>query len=88
MYNMVEQSEPIALNDVSLRPTISRNVTTSDLGRIPMQAMKNTVLKSHGRPPWYERVRRSCYLCSDMILRYGEDGLPISDAFVVGIAGE
>ncbi|KAH7909494.1 armadillo beta-catenin plakoglobin [Hygrophoropsis aurantiaca] len=31
---------------------------------------KNTILKSHGRPPWY-----------------GEDGLPICDAFVIGIAG-
>lgn len=31
---------------------------------------KNTLLKSHGRPPWY-----------------GEDGLPICDAFVIGIAG-
>ncbi|KAJ3537673.1 hypothetical protein NM688_g6646 [Phlebia brevispora] len=67
---MVEQSEPIALNSSLDRPTLSRNVTTSDLGRLPLQAMKNTVLKSHGRPPWY-----------------GEDGLPISDAFVVGIAG-
>jgi len=34
------------------------------------QSKKNTILKSHGRPPWY-----------------GEDGLPICDAFVVGIAG-
>ncbi|KIJ66860.1 hypothetical protein HYDPIDRAFT_26280 [Hydnomerulius pinastri MD-312] len=34
------------------------------------QTKKNTILKSHGRPPWY-----------------GEDGLPISDAFVIGIAG-
>ncbi|EPQ54243.1 armadillo/beta-catenin/plakoglobin [Gloeophyllum trabeum ATCC 11539] len=35
-----------------------------------IQALKNTVLKSHGRPPWY-----------------GEDGQPISDAFLIGIAG-
>ncbi|KZT29873.1 armadillo/beta-catenin/plakoglobin [Neolentinus lepideus HHB14362 ss-1] len=35
-----------------------------------IHALKNTVLKSHGRPPWY-----------------GEDGQPISDAFVIGIAG-
>ncbi|KAG1775910.1 armadillo beta-catenin plakoglobin [Suillus placidus] len=34
------------------------------------QSKKNTLLKSHGRPPWY-----------------GEDGLPICDAFVIGIAG-
>ena len=50
---MVEQSEPIALSEPTSRPTFSRNVTTSDLGRIHMQAVKNTVLKSHGRPPWY-----------------------------------
>lgn len=31
---------------------------------------KNTILKSHGRPPWY-----------------GEDGKPLTDAFVIGIAG-
>ncbi|KAI0064778.1 armadillo/beta-catenin/plakoglobin [Artomyces pyxidatus] len=34
------------------------------------KALTNTILKSHGRPPWY-----------------GEDGLPISPAFVIGIAG-
>lgn len=34
------------------------------------QTKKNTILKSHGRPPWY-----------------GEDGLPICDAFVIGIGG-
>ncbi|KAI6125082.1 armadillo beta-catenin plakoglobin [Pisolithus croceorrhizus] len=34
------------------------------------QTRKNTVLSSHGRPPWY-----------------GENGLPLSDAFVIGIAG-
>ncbi|ETW83025.1 hypothetical protein HETIRDRAFT_157190 [Heterobasidion irregulare TC 32-1] len=34
------------------------------------KTLKNTILKSHGRPPWY-----------------GEDGLPFSKAFVVGIAG-
>ncbi|KAG2131365.1 armadillo beta-catenin plakoglobin [Suillus clintonianus] len=34
------------------------------------QSKKNTILKSHGRPPWY-----------------GQDGLPVCDAFVIGIAG-
>ncbi|KAL4075085.1 uridine kinase family-domain-containing protein [Scleroderma yunnanense] len=34
------------------------------------QTKKNTVLRSHGRPPWYS-----------------EDGLPLSNAFVIGIAG-
>ncbi|KAI0777112.1 armadillo/beta-catenin/plakoglobin [Irpex lacteus] len=65
-----EISAPASLDVPPGRPTLSRNVTTTDLGRIQLQAMKNTVLKSHGRPPWY-----------------GEDGLPTSDAFVVGIAG-
>ena len=84
---MVEQSEPIALNDNASKPTITRNVTTSDLGRIPMQAVKNTVLKSHGRPPWYGNgiIPREVMLI--IVPRYGEDGLPITDAFVVGIAG-
>ncbi|KAI0078825.1 armadillo/beta-catenin/plakoglobin [Panus rudis PR-1116 ss-1] len=57
------------------RPPLTRTTTPSDSGSsrragLTLQANKNTVLKSHGRPPWY-----------------GEDGLPISDAFVVGIAG-
>ncbi|KAF8134911.1 armadillo beta-catenin plakoglobin [Boletus edulis] len=34
------------------------------------QARKNILLKTHGRPPWYD-----------------EDGLPVCDAFVIGIAG-
>ncbi|KAH9037867.1 armadillo/beta-catenin/plakoglobin [Lactarius pseudohatsudake] len=34
------------------------------------KVLSNTILKSHGRPPWY-----------------GEDGQPISPAFVIGIAG-
>ena len=67
---MVEQSEPIALNDALSRPTISRNVTTSDVGRFPMHAVKNTVLKSHGRPPWcghtLRRVRGDLRLFSGM----------------------
>ncbi|KAJ7593148.1 armadillo/beta-catenin/plakoglobin [Mycena floridula] len=37
---------------------------------LSIQTQKNTVLVSHGRPPWY-----------------GEDGIRIYDAFVVGIAG-
>ncbi|PFH53005.1 hypothetical protein AMATHDRAFT_1730 [Amanita thiersii Skay4041] len=35
-----------------------------------LQPQKNTVLHSHGRPPWY-----------------GEDGVRICDAFVIGVAG-
>lgn len=38
--------------------------------KISERTKKNTLLMSHGRPPWY-----------------GEDGIPIGDAFVVGIAG-
>ncbi|OCH86072.1 armadillo/beta-catenin/plakoglobin [Obba rivulosa] len=55
------------------RPALSRSVTGTLNGSsssLTLQAKKNTVLKSHGRPPWY-----------------GEDGKPICDAFVIGIAG-
>jgi len=37
---------------------------------LTLQSKKNTILKSHGRPPWY-----------------GINGIPISDAYVIGIAG-
>ncbi|OBZ72542.1 Uridine-cytidine kinase-like 1 [Grifola frondosa] len=64
---------PIVIQPQSTRPPLSRTVTNV-LGTartdILLQAKKNTVLKSHGRPPWY-----------------GEDGTPICDAFVIGIAG-
>lgn len=59
---------------VPVRPPLSRTVTnTLGLGRseVLLQAKKNTILTSHGRPPWY-----------------GEDGNHLSDAFVIGIAGE
>jgi len=36
----------------SIRPTLSRTVTSVTV-RDVLQAKKNTVLKSHGRPPWY-----------------------------------
>ncbi|CAL1716210.1 unnamed protein product [Somion occarium] len=66
---MAEDDTPIFINvDSESRPVISRTVSNSRA--IPLQAKKNTILKSHGRPPWYS-----------------EDGLPICDAFVVGIAG-
>src|SRR3954464_11425550 len=55
-----------------------------------LQSKKNTVLKSHGRPPW-------CVVCLYLphthwnpfyaLCRYGEDGKVICDAFVIGIAG-
>ncbi|KAI0926135.1 hypothetical protein AcW1_008379 [Taiwanofungus camphoratus] len=36
------------------RPLLSRTITNSQTsGRDVLQAKKNTVLKSHGRPPWY-----------------------------------
>ncbi|KAH8099932.1 armadillo/beta-catenin/plakoglobin [Cristinia sonorae] len=41
-----------------------------DTRGVLLQSKKNTILKSHGRSPWY-----------------GEDGIPICDAFVVGIGG-
>ena len=49
---------------------------------------KNRILKSHGRPPWsvknFSKIDH-CLYC--FLNRYGEDGRPLSDAFVVGIAG-
>ncbi|KAK7691089.1 hypothetical protein QCA50_006192 [Cerrena zonata] len=72
---MTDESSSIFINvDSESRPVLSRSVSESGVSRahnaITLQAKKNTVLKSHGRPPWY-----------------AEDGLPICDAFVVGIAG-
>ncbi|KAI0359972.1 armadillo/beta-catenin/plakoglobin [Trametes cingulata] len=45
------------LLDASVRPPLSRSVTnTLGLGRseVLLQAKKNTILTSHGRPPWYD----------------------------------
>ncbi|KAI0368662.1 armadillo/beta-catenin/plakoglobin [Pilatotrama ljubarskyi] len=45
------------LLDAAVRPPLSRSVThTLGLGRseILLQAKKNTILTSHGRPPWYD----------------------------------
>ena len=52
------------------------------------KVLSNTILKSHGRPPWYYlnhvyKYREFLVLSS----RYGEDGQPVSPAFVIGIAG-
>ena len=44
------------LLDASARPPLSRSITnTLSPGRseIFLQAKKNTILTSHGRPPWY-----------------------------------
>ncbi|PCH42248.1 armadillo/beta-catenin/plakoglobin [Wolfiporia cocos MD-104 SS10] len=35
------------------RPTLSRSATLLTARDVLLQAKKNTVLKSHGRPPWY-----------------------------------
>ena len=52
------------------------------------KVLSNTILKSHGRPPWYCLNFASKIANSSMLLfRYGEDGQPISPAFVIGIAG-
>ncbi|KAH9928598.1 armadillo/beta-catenin/plakoglobin [Fomitopsis serialis] len=37
----------------SSRPGLSRTTTTLTARDVLLQAKKNTVLKSHGRPPWY-----------------------------------
>ncbi|CUA78433.1 uridine kinase [Rhizoctonia solani] len=53
------------------RPTVFRTHTTPFLNNVPLsKGEKNTLLVSHGRPPWY-----------------GQDGKPLTDAFVIGIAG-
>ena len=72
------------------RPPVSRSVTnTLNPGcrsEVLLQAKKNTVLKSHGRPPWYNSFHISSDALSD-VTRYDEDGHAIHDAFVIGIAG-
>src|SRR5580693_6720919 len=49
----------------------------------------NTILKSHGRPPWYYFGYSSGYhhVLTKFSCRYGEDGRFTSSAFVIGIAG-
>jgi hypothetical protein len=49
----------------------------------------NTILKSHGRPPWYflDRPLRHHEALSMVWCRYGEDGQSVSPAFVIAIAG-
>ncbi|KAJ6576473.1 armadillo/beta-catenin/plakoglobin [Mycena vulgaris] len=55
---------PVLAGDPSRTPTPTPKLDMT------FHPKKNTILVSHGRPPWY-----------------GQDGLRISDAFVVGIAG-
>lgn len=54
---MSDDGASVTLN-VPSRPSLSRSVTSSDNlsgqgSRIHLQTLKNTLLKSHGRPPWY-----------------------------------
>ncbi|KAI0833343.1 armadillo/beta-catenin/plakoglobin [Trametes gibbosa] len=52
----VENNAQAELLEVPVRPPLSRTVTTTlGLGRseVLLQAKKNTILTSHGRPPWY-----------------------------------
>lgn len=53
------------------------------------QPKKNTVLVSHGRPPWYACSCTVLFMYSSTRIdfRYGEDGNRIGDAFVIGVAG-
>ncbi|THH33197.1 hypothetical protein EUX98_g984 [Antrodiella citrinella] len=70
---VIGDDDGIPLSVKPERPSFPRTVSELNpnaRNAVPLQAKKNTILKSHGRPPWY-----------------GEDGLPICDAFVVGIAG-
>jgi uridine kinase len=55
-----------------------------------VQAKKNTVLISHGRPPWWRMAIVVChraYTFGLSLSRYSEDGQRTSDAFVVGVGG-
>ena len=49
----------------------------------------NTILKSHGRPPWYYPgyVPEYYRVLSMFLCRYGEDGQALSSAFVIAVAG-
>ncbi|KAH8118222.1 armadillo/beta-catenin/plakoglobin [Phellopilus nigrolimitatus] len=58
----------MSVDDFEARPRLRRSDTSAT--KLSGEPLKNTILKSHGRPPWY-----------------GEDGKPLSDAFVIGIAG-
>lgn len=65
--------------------------TSLSEGAVALESKKNTVLKSHGRPPWLV----ACFLFTKTRLtttmwpeRYGQNGIPMSEAFVVGIAGQ
>ncbi|KAI0710271.1 armadillo/beta-catenin/plakoglobin [Earliella scabrosa] len=55
-----EQKGPAKLLEIPvIRPPLSRTVTNtlgpaSPRSEILLQAKKNTILKSHGRPPWYD----------------------------------
>ncbi|KAI0775302.1 armadillo/beta-catenin/plakoglobin [Trametes elegans] len=54
----VEKKEQAQLLEVptAQRPPLSRSVTNSlglDRSQVLLQAKKNTILTSHGRPPWY-----------------------------------
>lgn len=59
--------------------------SASSLGGASHAAKKNTVLISHGRPPWCAYEWALEYDADSR--RYGIDGRLLSDAFVIGIGG-
>ena len=74
------------LEDTQARPRLQRSITSTT--KLPVEPLKNTVLKSHGRPPWYAYshcMRMHCVFIT--WYRYDEHGQHLSDAFVIGIAG-
>lgn len=73
---------------VDIQVTRPNNFSNGDLWLKPQ---KNTVLVSHGRPPWYVyffRPDSPSHVPSVLVpVRYSEDGVRIYDAFVIGISG-
>lgn len=75
----------------SVSPEATPNPSPRPDPLLTTKTLKNTVLKSHGRPPWQVLFSPS-FLGKETEQvgvhdRYGEDGLPICQAFVIGIAG-
>lgn len=74
-------ASPLALLTPSTNPKLTPLIGT----KFPT----NTILKSHGRPPWYYLGYSSGYhhVLTMILCRYGEDGHFTSSAFVIAIAG-
>jgi hypothetical protein len=83
-------TDPLRNNRPTLgtpRPPLAKPLTTHTVSSTKSTVFRSHFLKSHGRPPWYDPRNHSTGYVSKARHRYGEDGNPISDAFVIGIAG-